>query len=78
MGSTKRSWKLLAIPLLVATVLVTAPDVLCARDGTSTPRSLEAERARAELSRRLAREEAHARMPNTMYASTARCAVRRS
>ena len=78
MCSTKRSWKLLTLSLLVASVLVTAPggellaqagmDVAAARHEQRA--AAEAKRARAEQRRRLAREQAHAQMPSTMYAST--------
>ena len=86
MGPPRRPGKMLACALLTAAVLVTAPDAPRAQErtgGNATTRILErpseamaaAQRQRARQHRRLQRlrteqSRAHARMPDTMYAST--------
>ena len=86
MGLLKRPGKMLACALLAAAVLVMVPDALRAQEGTggnAPARILErpseaiaaAQMQRARQHRRLQRlrteqSQAHARMPDTMYAST--------
>ena len=80
----KRPGKLLASALLAAAVLGAAPDALRAQAGTDTLAAVRfpespseaiaaAQRQRARQARyhqRMAQADAHARMPDTMYAST--------
>ena len=79
MSLARRPCSVLASAMLVAVALAAAPDGLHARDVWDSAaqawerRSAQAEsarHARDDLSRSMAREQAHAQMPDTMYAST--------
>ena len=79
MSPARRPCSVLASAMLVAVALAAAPEALHARNAKGSAaqdwerRSAQAEsagHARDELSRRMARAQSHAQMPDTMYAST--------
>ena len=71
-----RPCQVLSSAMLVALALGAAPDAAFARDAMGEAardlerRSAEVARLQAERRLRITREQAHARMPSTMYAST--------
>ena len=77
MSPSRRAYPVLASAMLVAVALAVTPETLRAQDAMGGAavrnwerRAAKAEQVRDELSRRIEREQAHAQMPDTMYAST--------